>query len=53
MDLQMKKPQESEDPAPLVEKPRHLKSASASHLLEFEYWDHEWFKRPDENEGRP
>jgi hypothetical protein len=53
MNLHMDKAQEPADPTPLVEKSRHPNSASASHLLDFEYWDHEWFKRPDENERRP
>lgn len=50
MILQMNKSQEPAEPVPFVEKPRHPKSASAPHLPEFEYWDHEWFKRPGENE---
>jgi hypothetical protein len=53
MRLQMNKPQEPVDPATFVEKPLHPKSESAPDLFEFEYWDHEWFKRPDENEGPP
>jgi hypothetical protein len=53
MNLQMDKPQAPAEPVSLVETSRHRKNASATHLHEFEYWDHEWFKRPDENEGRP
>ncbi len=54
MNLQMKASQEPvEGSIPIIKKTRHQKTASAPPLPEFEYWDHEWFKRPDKNEDRP